>query len=174
VGQGTRAFFVALALHALVAVLLWRVPPAREKLPPSYTALEWTLAVQVSPPPALGERVQSAADEVAPRPRFRRRRVASLTNQTAATTPSASPAADPTLAAAGAAASGTAQLFPRGILEALAGHPANNSVGRDHDSGTPGDWLDDAAAEARTRAGQVEPVWRDVERELVRRFRPRG
>jgi TonB family protein len=73
-----------------------------------------------------------------------------------------------------------AELFPRGALQELADESAGPPPGarappataNDRDRETPGGWLDDAAAEARTRSGQVDHVWREVERQLVGRFHP--
>jgi TonB family protein len=76
---------------------------------------------------------------------------------------------------------GPPQLFPQAVLQDLAARnlgPAPGTGARaaspknDRDRETPGGWLDDANAEARTRAGQVDHVWRQIERELVQSFKP--
>jgi hypothetical protein len=184
VGRRTRAFFAALALHALAAAFLGLVPPpAKVTAPPSRTIeLEWTLLAHVASPPPRApdervghpadEHVRRPADEVAPPPRVTRHRAAALTRQTVATMSTASPVAEATRAAPATGARAPAQLFPRGLLEQLAAQHPDNKPGRGRDRETPGGGLEDAAAEARTRAGQIDPVWRGVERELVQNFHP--
>ena len=111
-------------------------------------------------------------DEVASRPPVTRHRTAALTRQTVPTMSPPSTVLEPTLAAPVAGPRGQAELFPHGLLEGLAAPPPDDEPGRDRDRETPGGWLDDSAATARTRAGQVDPVWREVERELVQSFHP--
>jgi hypothetical protein len=195
VGRRTRAFCAALALHALAAALLDLVPPATVAAPRSRTIeLEWTLPLHAPAPPRAAaepvrhsaepvrhsadepvrhsaEPVRHSADEIAPRPPVTPNRLAALMRPPGATTSTAEPVAEPTRAAPETSTHGPAQLFPRGLLEKLAA-PPDHKPARDRDRDTPGGWLDDAAAEARTRAGQVAPVWREVERDLLQNFRP--
>jgi TonB family protein len=93
--------------------------------------------------------------------------------------PPSAPATDATAPAHNPEPKGPAQLFPRALLQDLADKSATAPSGARasppataNDRDNPGGWLDDASAEARTRAGQVAPAWRDVERALVRRFKP--
>jgi TonB family protein len=72
-----------------------------------------------------------------------------------------------------------ANLFPRAALESFAPVPARDAarhaggggVARDAERAPPTSLADELAA-ANTRAGRVAPVWRDVERDLTRSFKP--
>jgi TonB family protein len=70
---------------------------------------------------------------------------------------------------------GKVDLFPGGVLQRFAGASPGPRVS-DHPGGAPGErverWAQEAAAEARTRSGQVDHVWRVVERELAGGYHP--
>jgi TonB family protein len=194
VGRQTRAFGAALALHGLAWALLALVRVPATVSVASSRVIE--LAFSEAPrPPAPPPPVVTA---IAPPPRQRSRpRVTATTTPPEPLTmaqpraiepPAIEPPAAPTTSPLqmrpstepGKGPSGPPELFPRGVLQELAaknlgpppGPPRRKDRDNDRDRDTPGGWLDDAAAEARTRAGQVNPVWRDIERALVQTFKP--
>ncbi|HEX4460636.1 MAG TPA: TonB family protein, partial [Polyangia bacterium] len=174
VGRQTRAFFGALALHAIAAALLRLVPPPPPRQTPSSRTieLEWSRTLLPPTPRAPSELVRRSSEAAAPLPRVTRHHPAASARATASptsATTSAAPDSEP--APPSPDARGPAQLFPHALLEQLAAQPARPAPRGDRDRETPSGWLDDAAA-TRTRAGLVAPVWRDVERDLVQNFHP--
>jgi TonB family protein len=182
VGRQTRAFVGALALHVLAAALLSmvRVPPTVIAPPSPILELEWA----APPPRAATAKPVAVLATATPRPPVRRPAAVAAAPPSRAVAPPEPPAppAPATAAAPPASAKGSAgppQLFPRGLLQELADKNAGPppwvkapSPAKERDRETPGGWLEDAAAEARTRSGQVDHVWRQIERELVLSFKP--
>ena len=183
-----RALAAALALHALLALALALLPaPPRGALRErDAVEIEWRAPAPAPPPTAptamTAMTARPAATAAAPATRIahasvsRRHAAQAAPTDASAAAPRAapgasSPAASSTAASSPAAESGSptgpVELFPRAILQGLARPPP-----RPDDRDTPGGWLDDANAEARTRAGGVAPVWRQVERELLQGFEP--
>jgi TonB family protein len=194
VGRQTRAFAAALALHGLAAALLALVRvPATVSVPPP-RVIELALMERPRPPAPPPLAIVTA---IAPPPRQRSRARVTATPEPltmaqprALEPPPSEPATSRLQMRAPAVEPGKGpvappELFPTGVLQELAAKnlgpppwaraPAaspKNDRDRDHDRDTPGAWADDAAAEARTRSGQVDPVWRDIERSLVQSFKP--
>lgn len=161
-GRQAYALAAALALHAAIALVLRRLD-VRAPIAPSPSTIEIVVTPPRSPsppppPPSGGSRSTAPS-------RHRAAVAAAPTTRGAAVEPAPIPAAP----------SGPVELFPRSVLDGVAAaapasspSPAANDKSRE----TPQSWLDDAAAEARTRSGAVDHAWRAIERELVGSFKP--
>lgn len=164
---------MALALHGVIALALYRLRAATIRLPSAQPAIEllWT------PPPTPSAHAPPLTTAPAPARTKLATRHVSRAQVAAPSIAAPAVAAAPNLAkepaAAAAPATGAADVFPRALLQSLADERARTlTKAQPAPRDNPGGWLSDDAAEARTRAGQVAPVWRDVERELTLNFKP--
>lgn len=183
------ALAAALGLHVALALALGRLRPAPTPtpLPPPIVFVDVRAPAppMASAPPPIAS--APPAVRVAPSRALalvsgahRRRHRSSAPSTPSPATPADEPRGDATAApVTHAPASGPVDLFPRGVLEALSAHAAASTgappPGRataDQPTETPAGDLDDAVAAARTRSGQVAPVWRSIERALVEGFHP--
>lgn len=168
VGPRAVAWLAAGALHAFALALLCAMPVRAPAIASASRVirLDW-----IAPPPPRAPAIDLAPPRASSAAEHRAQR--------ATTTRAASPPlrAAPSAEAAAPALtppSAPADLFPSALLQELATHGARppSPAAGPGDRDTPAGWLDDAAAGARTRSGQVDHVWRQIERELVQSFKP--